>query len=625
MRRSACLALAAVLPLWLHDAVAAEPFPADSGALNVRDFGATGNGHDDDTAALLAAIAAAGNDTGAFFWRTRIVYLPAGTYLVSRPLIKRYAGGRFGSGMILIGHSASDTVIKLADNAPGFRDPGTPRGVIMTTAKLLDGTPTSGGKDYTNKGEGNDAYENFVEDLTIDVGQGNPGAIGIDYLANNIGAIRDVHVAAPAGSGAVGIAMQRKWPGPALLQRVAVSGFDVGIAVANTEYGVTLDHIRLSGQRRIGLANDGNAVAAADLEITADGTAIANTSPGGLVALTNSRLRRNAEGSEALLNNGVIASYGVSLEGFASPGDAAQPLFGTWQGKQWQPQPALDAALADAPPVSSTPATEWRKVAAQEGQDITKALRDAAASGASTIYLPYGRYTISDSITLPPTLTRIVGMNASLTVRPERKPEFLRDQGMFRVEQPGPPLTIERLAFDMTDLGDQLAVELRARRVVTLRDVVTAGTSLLDREPQGGRVFIEDVCCGSLRIAGPQPVYARQLDTEGGDTRIVNDGSPLTILGLKTEGGVTVLDNRPGARSLILGGLLYIVHDADAKVPAFRNANASLQASFVEESFRSASRYTVYMQDSATRRDVRATSFPSRGYGRVVPWLTAGH
>ena len=76
-------------------------------------------------------------------------------------------------------------------------------------------------------------------------GTGNPGAIGIDYLANNIGAIRDVRVIAPTGEGAIGIAMQRKWPGPALLQRVEVQGFDTGIAVANTEYGVTLEHVAL--------------------------------------------------------------------------------------------------------------------------------------------------------------------------------------------------------------------------------------------------------------------------------------------------------------------------------------------------------------------------------------------
>ena len=72
--------------------------------------------------------------------------------------------------MILVGESPSDTTIRLTDQAPGFGNADAPRGVIMTTAKLLDGTPTSGGKDYTNKGEGNDAYENFVENLTVDVG-----------------------------------------------------------------------------------------------------------------------------------------------------------------------------------------------------------------------------------------------------------------------------------------------------------------------------------------------------------------------------------------------------------------------------------------------------------------------
>jgi len=208
-------------------------------------------------------------------------------------------------------------------------------------------------------------------------------------------------------------------------------------------------------------------------------------------------------------------------------------------------------------------------------------------------------------------------------VRPERQPSFARDSGMFRVEQPGPPLRIERLAFDMTDLGDQLAVQVSARRDVTLRDIVTAGTSLLDRGAGGGRVFIEDVCCGSLRIAGPGAVYARQLDTEGGDVRIRNDGSPLVVLGLKTEGNCTVLENRNVAHSTILGGLLYIVHDAEPRVPAFINMNGTLTASFVEESFRPASRYAVYLRDGT--REIGASSFPARGFGRVVPWLATGH
>src|SRR5262249_2533678 len=150
------------------------------------------------------------------------VYLPDGTYLVSAPLLKRYADGRFASGLMLVGQSEAHTIIRLADKAAGYGDPGDPKAVVFTTSKQVDGTPTSGGKDYPRLGEGNDAYMNFVEDLTIDVGAGNPGAIGIDYLANNIGAVRNVTLTAATGSGAVGLSARRKWPGPALIQNLTV-------------------------------------------------------------------------------------------------------------------------------------------------------------------------------------------------------------------------------------------------------------------------------------------------------------------------------------------------------------------------------------------------------------------
>jgi hypothetical protein len=600
----------------------AETPPADAGVLNVRDFGAKGDGVTDDTKALIAAIDAAGPDTGPNFWRTRIVYLPPGTYLVSDTLTHHYANGGFASGMSLRGASPSNTVIRLRDHAPGFGDPGTPRGVIMTTAKLLDGSPTSGGKDYTHKGEGNDAYENFVEDLTVDVGAGNPGAVGIDYLANNLGAVRDVAVRAPAGSGAIGIDMQRKWIGPALLQHVTVQGFATGIAIANTEYGITLDHVTLTGQQRTGLQNDSNAVAAADLTIDTPGEALANTAPGGLVTLVHSRLAGQAAGGP-IANRGAILADDVRL----SPDDAVRN--GVFHGGNFQAMPLPPVSLPDAPAAPADPPASWVNVmsfaAPSAGEpDITQALRRAMASGASTIYLPYGRYTITDGLSVPPTVRRIVGFNASITVKPERNPAFARDTGMLRVDQPGPPLTIERVVFDMTNLGDQLAVQQTASRDLVLRDIVTAGTSLLQRGAGGGRTFIEDVCCGTLHVAGPAPVYARQLDTEGGGTRIVNDGSPLVVLGIKTEGDCTVLENHQGANSTILGGLLYIVQDASPDVPAFRNLGGWLQASFLEESFRAESRYRIYLDDASAHREVPVTDFPARGYGRVVPLLQSG-
>jgi len=602
---------------------AAQPPPANAGVLNVRDFGAKGDGVTDDTKALIAAIDAAGPNEGPTFWRTRIIYIPAGTYLISGTLTHHYANGAFASGMSLRGESPSTTVIRLRDHASGFGDAATPRGMIMTTAKLLDGSPTSGGKDYTQKGEGNDAYENFVENLTIDAGAGNPGAIGIDYLANNIGAVRNVTLRAADGSGAIGIAMQRKWIGPALLQHVTVHGFATGIAVANTEYGITLDHVTLTGQQRIGLENASNVVSAADLTIDTAGEALANTAPGGLVVLAHSRLSGNTSDVGPVTNRGAVLVDDLQV----APNNAV--LHGVFQDGKFQAMPLPPLSLPDAPAPPDDPPAAWVSVMrfatpSSGDPDITEALRRTMASGASTIYLPYGRYTITDGLSVPPTVRRIVGFNASITVKPERNPAFARDTGMLRVDQPGPPLTIERVVFDMTNLGDQLAVQQTAARDLVLRDIVTAGTSLLQRGAGGGRAFIEDVCCGTVHIAGAAPVYARQLDTEGGGSRIVNDGSPLVVLGIKTEGDCTVIENHQGAHSTILGGLLYVVHDANPDVPAFRNAGGSLQASFLEETFGAASRYRVYLDDVAAHREVKASDFPARGFGRVVPLLQSG-
>jgi hypothetical protein len=157
-----------------------------------------------------------------------------------------------------------------------------------------------------------------------------------------------------------------------------------------------------------------------------------------------------------------------------------------------------------------------------------------------------------------------------------------------------------------------------------LRDVVSAGTTLLDRKAAGGRTFLEDVCCGRIQLAGAQPVIARQFDTEGGGIRIADQGSPLSILGLKTEGVSVILDNSAGAHTDIFGGLVYMVRDgADAAIPAFHNTDSWLAAAFVEESLRANSRYQTYIGAVANsqREAVPVGKFPARGFGRFVPDL----
>ena len=83
-----------------------------------------------------------------------------------------------------------------------------------------------------------------------------------------------------------------------------------------------------------------------------------------------------------------------------------------------------------------------------------------------------------------------------------------------------------------------------------------------------------------------------------------------------------MLENRNGGHSTILGGLLYIVGDADPAIPAFRDTGAGLWAAFAEESLRSGSHYATYLVSPG--RNVRAAEFPVRGFGRIVSWLFVG-
>ena len=121
----------------------------------------------------------------------RIVFLPTGTYNISAPLVAKDSNGKFRNDFVLIGQNRDTTTIRIAPGAVGFNDPAAPRAAIVTASGLFVEQPYGGGKDYPGLGEGNEAFGNFVENLTVDTGT-HRGAVGIDYLGSNNGAVRDV-------------------------------------------------------------------------------------------------------------------------------------------------------------------------------------------------------------------------------------------------------------------------------------------------------------------------------------------------------------------------------------------------------------------------------------------------
>jgi hypothetical protein len=107
--------------------------------------------------------------------------------------------------------------------------------------------------------------------------------------------------------------------------------------------------------------------------------------------------------------------------------------------------------------------------------------------------------------------------------------------------------------------------------------------------------------------------------------RIPNDGSPLWILGVKTEQTNTLVRNTNGGETEVVGGLIYRVFGTDPQMPLFVNVGARLVASYAEEAFRPDAFYAVHL-DSYMRgghRSVEAEQLPKRGnIARMAPNLS---
>jgi hypothetical protein len=274
--------------------------PADA-AVNVKTrFGAKGDGMTDDTAAIQAGISSAvglGNPHS-------ILYFPSGTYIISKPLEWKQSDGTWNTGASLIGQNRDNTILKLQDGAPGFSDKATPKSMIVTASQ--NAAPDGGG---------NQAFNNFISDLTLWVGRNNPGANGIEYMANNRGAIRNVIIAAARDSGSVGLSMARKWPGPAMIEDVAVRGFSRGALVDSGGYGITFENFRFSGQRVVGIDNVNNTLSMRRVTSNNSVPAIINS---GKITIIESTLLGGSTDNTAIINKRTAFVRRVTSSGYSA-------------------------------------------------------------------------------------------------------------------------------------------------------------------------------------------------------------------------------------------------------------------------------------------------------------------
>ena len=566
-------------------------------------YNAKGDGRTDDTAAVQRAI---NENTG----RGRIIYFPAGTYLISDTLAwpKRWKGVDNWGFTTLQGASAAKSIIRLKDAT--FTDVKKPKAVMWCGG--------FGSADW---------FHNYVQGLTFSVGKDNPGAVGLQFYSNNSGAVRDCDIISDDGQGEIGLDLaHRDMNGPLLVRRVGIKGFRRGIVTGHAVNGQTFEHVTLAGQSQFGLDNEGQHISIRKL--TSDNAVPAVRSYGAL-CLIDARLdgREGAGKVPAVINyNGgrlhlrdvETTNYGRALADVETPDYvAACRVSGADKAGSQGPKvgeyfshpptsPFPSAAGSLRLPVEETPEfapddpKDWAVVDAFGADpsgvtDSSAAIQKALDSGAATVFFP-GHYAISKTLIVRGKVRRLVGVGGWIDYAAKAKPDIRVIDG------DAPVVTIEFFA-------KVHGIENASDRTLVLRSVETRVSC-----SGKGTLFLEDVAGDALEVR-KQKVFARQLNIENEGTHLLSDACDLWILGYKTERGGTLIATRGGGRTELLGGFSYTT-TAGKLAPMFTNDDSSVFAFFGEVCY-SGDPFAILIRE---RRD-GVVSVVKRGEGDTRPYV----
>ncbi len=595
------------------NAVEEKLFPSDALLVNVKTaYGAKGDGSTDDTAAIQKAI---DQNKGKF----KTLYFPKGIYKVTNKLTY---GSDLASAKVLVlqGQSQTGTIIKLTDNAAGYGSRDNPRPLLT----MFEGNSTG------------QAFHNSIYDMTFDIGSGNAGAVGVEWMNNNQGEMMNVIIRSsdPSKQGAHGLDLTRHWPGPALFKNVTIDGFDYGIKSAgNYEYSLVFEHLTLKDQRSAGILNEQNVLSIRDLKSNNSVPAIAATNDAGQISLIDASLLGGSASTSAISNAGKLFLRNVTASGYGTlienksgslPGPpslsvAEYSSHGVNSAWPTHAQHSLGLPVEETPTVVLGDPHKWVKVKSDGGDDsanIQAAFDHAAAAGKTTVYFPSGRYKVSTTIHVHGTVEHVIGMESEIQVI---NPLKSSSDTVFRVENLTSKLVVfERFWFTpwadkVPEGGSYTWFEHSSPKSLVLKNLMVESGK--PYQGSGGKLFIEDVTTSRWEFSRGQKVWARQINPEDNKTMIKNNGADLWILGIKTEGWGTVIETTSGGKTEVLGGLLYPAWGQNASAPpAFIIDNASASLSFAHSGDATYNTYVRETQGGQTHDLLR-----SQTMGRNVP------
>lgn len=558
--------------------------PDDAGCYNVKaHFGAAGDGATDDTDAFNTAFEHLANKVPLAY---NTLIIPPGEYVVS--------GTLYCSRFIDVkGAGPDQTTIRLRDGT--FTNPDDPQPVLRMSSTR--GSP--GSHPWVN----GSSISIYLEGLTIDVGRDNPGAKGLEYHANNLGRLEHVVIRSPDGLGTLGLDLTHHDVGPALVKRVTVDGFDVGVAIRYQEYSHTIEHLTLRNQNVCGFRNQGNIVAIRKLHSVNRMPAVISQGANAMVTLIDSRLEGGDTSQSAIESEGAIYALRVETRGYGRAlaqrvfdrearvsavsliegpnleefvGDRVHLGFG-------RPSGALKLPIAETPEPSVPPVEEWvnviRFAGHKQGRDWSPAVMAAIASGARVLYFPsHERFEFHSPIRMRAPLERIIGLGKKLQWAPDVWKEAGRVEQTDLSAAPPPLLIYDEPNPDHVLVLDRLEcrhIQHASPATLVLRssspDRYTTGSG-------GGRLFAEDVGGADWHFEHPQRVWVRQWNPEShaAGPCIHSRGTRIWALGFKTEYESQKLLAEDGSETEILGGFIYPIGKIPPDRPIFENRDSAI-------------------------------------------------
>lgn len=583
-------------------------FPEDGGIVNVTQapYNADNSGLTDATEAIQAALSAYPNGN-------RTIYLPNGTYLISNTLEwPAGSGGNTYKRTMLQGESKSGTIIQLKDNCAGFQDPSSRKAMIYTGPAPAQ------------------RFRNAIRSLSVNTGNGNPGAAGIQFNCSNEGTMQHVNIISGDGQGTIGLDLDFvNEIGPGYILDLYVEGFDYGVRHGYAINSMTFENISLKDQKICAFFNEGNVSMIRGFKSVNGVRAIVNNWIGATMILIDADISGGGDSIPAIQNAGTLYARNISRTGYKVSILSTEGLSINVDNENIReynshalfrqfdsPVNSLNLPVEDMPEVAWSKLSDWVNVmtfgAVGDGStDDRQAIQDAIDSGAETVYFPGGyKFNFNDTLYIRGAVKRIIGLEGKIS-----------GTGTFlATDEMADTVVLERLNALYS------AIDLVNKSSKTL--VMNSITQIPVRSEGSGDMFLSNIVISTLRLNNPnQSVWIRHINTESGDfTNIINNGSKLWILGHKTERGKTKIHTLNGGQTELLGSHNYST-TGEKTDPWYIVEDASLSIVGARETNFNSAPYSEYVKEirGGETKIIERTQFPENGLGAAVIPLYSGY